>query len=339
MKPRRTQTDWPELLRDGMAVMLLIFAFAFRNAGLEISSVILFGIAGVVGLLAWLADLKRYRIIQGTPVSRIASASQGYARLAGYVTGFPGRLLISPLTGTGCVWYRCRIPGSNQRDIEEVESDVPFLLIDLEGQGQCVIEPTGAEVFTLRRTEWRRPESRALLRSKSKLQPLEIGVNHNLVFVDPRQMRGGDDDSSDNFMEWLLLPGDPIHALGYFISGEVGHGEAHIKADIVQRLSTWKENGKNLLERFDLNGDQQLDECEWRLARSAARREVLREHAATQSGGQQHRLCRPVDGRPFLLGAIPARLFARRYLFFALVNLAAFFAGLWGVGSGIQFPH
>jgi len=336
MKPRRSQMNWPEVVRSGLAIACLIFAFVFRGEGAEIAGIILFGISSMLGLLAWLGNLKFYRSLHDTPTSRIASAAQGYVKLDGYVDAFPDRILNSPITGTECVWYRCSVPGGIKHGIETSESDAPFLLVDGEGQGQCVIEPAGAEVFTHRRSEWREAEE-SLLRSKSERQQPESGVKPNLVYVDPAQLSAG--DRSDHFEEWLLLPGDPLLAMGYFISGEVSHQEPHIKADISQRLTDWKEDSQNLLERFDLNGDQKMDEREWQLARSAARREVLREHTATQSGGQQHKLSLPLDGRPFLLGTFHPQLLAWRYLFFALLNLAAFFVGLWGFGSGIQLLH
>ncbi len=45
MKPRRTQTNGPELVRSDMAAMFLIFAFVFRREGAEIVSVIMFAIS------------------------------------------------------------------------------------------------------------------------------------------------------------------------------------------------------------------------------------------------------------------------------------------------------
>lgn len=332
MKPRRTSVSWAEIAASASAFALFAIAFWMRGAGFPVANVIFFGFSSGLGLLAWLTNLKHYRAIHDTPTSSIASAAQGYIKLAGIAAPFPGRIIKSPLTGTECVWYRCYIPGGNWHGMESGESDVPFLLIDAEGQ--CVIEPAGAEIFTHRHSEWRKPD-KILLHTKSERQPAE--ENNQLIFVDPAKLNSG--EKSEYFDEFLLLPGDAIHAMGYFISGQVSHGEPHIKADISQRLTDWKEDSLTLLERFDLDGNQQIDEREWQLARSAARREVLREHNDTQFGGQQHRLLRPTDGRLFLLGTFHPRFIAWRYLIFALLNLATFFGGLWGVGSGIQLLH
>jgi hypothetical protein len=331
MKPQRAAINWSELLRNGMAALFLIFAIVARIQNAHDAALALFGLTCVLGFLAWLSSLRLYRTIHDTPVSGIASAAQGQVKLAGKVSAFPGRMLKSPLSGTECVWYRCLVPGGKKYGIESGDSDAPFVLTD--GEGQCVIEPAGAEIFTHHRTEWREPD-KGLLRSKSEQFKPENGVAHSLMLVDPAQPSGA--DRSEYFDEFLLLPGDSLLAMGYFISGQISSGEPRVKADISRRLAEWKEDSQTLQARFDLNGDQKVNEQEWQLARSAARREVLGEHGATLTDGQQHRLVNPPDGRPFVLSTVPTRWLALRYLFVALFNLAVFFIGLWGVSSGMQ---
>jgi hypothetical protein len=267
---KHTPANWPELIRSGMAVLFLILAFMCRGEGAQITGAILFGISSGLGLFAWLDNLRIYRLLHDTPTSSIASAAQGYVKLAGHATALPGQILKSPLSNTECVWHRCFIPKGNWHGIETGESDAPFLLVD--AMGQCVIEPTGAEIYTHRHSEWREPD-KGLWRSKSERQEPETATN-NLIFVDPGQMGS----EEDYFEEWLLLPGDPLLAMGCFISDQAGHA---------------------------------------------------------QSGA--HRLCRPLDGRPFLLGAFYPLVW--RYLFFALLNLATFFVGLWGTASGLKLLH
>lgn len=328
MKMRLRESNPAEEIRTSIAAMCLIFAFVSRSEGAATLGLILFGFSCGFGFLVWFSCLKKYRVIEGTPTSSIASAAQGYVKLSGYMQAFPGRILKAPISGTDCVWYRCLVPEVNKRRIENGDSDAPFLLVD--AKGQCIIEPAGADVFTLRHTEWREPYS-TLLRSRSATQKTDAGEQLPLVPVDPDQISSG--NRSHHYEEWLLLPGDPLVALGYFISGQVTPEEAHIKEDISQRLADWKDD---MQARFDLNGDKQVDGQEWQLARSAARREVLKEHVASQTDGQQHRLVQPPDGRPFLLGTLRMRWLAARYLLLALFNLAVFLTALWSVSTSEQ---
>lgn len=302
--PRRRALTWTEIALSASAAGFWLLAWWLRGFRLETASVVVFAIACALGLVAWITSLARYRIIHDTPVSRIATAAQGYVALSGFAAAFPGRALRSPLTHTPCVWYRYAIEKRRENPgFEEGCSETPFVLIDREGSGHCVIEPAGADVFSLRRNEWFDP------------QP---PTRH-----------------SDRLVEWLLCPGDPLHAVGEFVTATADSRSAHVKADVRERLVAWKEDGAALRGRFDLDGDRQIDHQEWALARAAAWREVLREHAATQLEGQQHRLRRPPDGRPYLLGGVPARGLAWRYLAYAALNLIVCLAGAWGVWSGL----
>ena len=49
-----------------------------------------------------------------------------------------------------------------------------------------------------------------------------------------------------------------------------------IDEDVRELLRQWKSDQATLKERFDLNEDSKIDEKEWRLARSQARREAMR---------------------------------------------------------------
>ncbi|NIO43193.1 MAG: hypothetical protein GTO41_25390, partial [Burkholderiales bacterium] len=43
-------------------------------------------------------------------------------------------------------------------------------------------------------------------------------------------------------------------------------------------LAEWKRDKDDLIERFDLDGDGEINEQEWMLARQQARRDVKKEH-------------------------------------------------------------
>ena len=66
-------------------------------------------LVGVCSLVAWLAALRRYRLVGDTPTSLIASAAQGYVELVGRCELHPGSPALGYLSGPPCVWYRCAV--------------------------------------------------------------------------------------------------------------------------------------------------------------------------------------------------------------------------------------
>ena len=53
--------------------------------------------------------IRRARIIEDTPTSRIRSASQGYVELIGTIKYFTSQAVFAPLTGQACAWYHFHI--------------------------------------------------------------------------------------------------------------------------------------------------------------------------------------------------------------------------------------
>ena len=64
-------------------------------------------------------NLKKARIIEDVPTSKIRSAHQGYVELTGVSRSQDHNLLSAPLTGTRCLWFDYRIErykgGKNSR--------------------------------------------------------------------------------------------------------------------------------------------------------------------------------------------------------------------------------
>jgi hypothetical protein len=56
-------------------------------------------LVGVCSLVAWLAALRRYRLVADTPTSFIASAAQGYVELVGCCELHPGSPALGYLSG------------------------------------------------------------------------------------------------------------------------------------------------------------------------------------------------------------------------------------------------
>jgi hypothetical protein len=255
--------------------------------------VVCLALIAVLSLFAWMSTLQRRRAITDTPTSRIASAAQGYVELSG--AGCPPEPpLLSRLTHLPCLWYRYRVEtgsGKNRRTVDSGESEWPFLIDD--GSGHCLIDPEGAEILTRHAKSWRQGDYL--------------------------------------YTEWKLLIHDRIYALGEFRTLGGGSVDLDARSDLNELLAEWKKDRKTLFERFDLDGNGEISEKEWGLARRAARREVSRRHREAREAPEVHTLSRPGDGRHYLLSNLDPNRLARRYLWWSLFHLAAFLGALGAI--------
>jgi hypothetical protein len=100
----------------------------------------------------WMLCYRRLQALLDVPLTRIASAAQGYARLEGHAQSFPGNPLRSPFAGRECCWFSYEVVRySDDGKVESRESDESewsFVLRD--SSGECVVDPAGARVVPLR---------------------------------------------------------------------------------------------------------------------------------------------------------------------------------------------
>ena len=252
-----------------------------------------------VSFCAWAANYRRYRQIHDLPTSRVASAAQGYVELSGKSRLLPGQPVSSRLSSQTCCWYAYQVEEKNSKDqwstVDSGKSVEHFLLVD--GSGQCVISPEGAEVLTRQHKRW--------------------------IHGDRR------------YTEWLILEHADCYAIGEFSTKSAQAVSAREeRADVSALISDWKQDQKRLLARFDLDKDGRIDVKEWELARLQAQREVRKRNAEAQSRSVEgvHLLCKPKDGRFFLIAdELPDKLGAR-YRFWSWVHMIVFLgAGTAGV--------
>ena len=241
-------------------------------------------LVGVCSLIAWLAALRRYRLVADTPTSLIASAAQGYVELVGRCELHPGSPALGYLSGPPCVWYRCAVSRRTSEgwsSTSRERSTDTFLLRD--ASGTCVVDPDHAEVTGARRRSWIQGEYR-----------------YDLEY---------------------LAPGDPLYALGELatLGGTVGPFDR--RAEVGALLSEWKRDPASLKERFDADRDGEVNLAEWAKAREAAEREVDRRHLESGPPAALHLLRAPADGRPYLLSNRDPLALARRFRFWAWLHV------------------
>lgn len=257
------------------------------------------GLIAAVSLLAWTSTWRRARAFDDTPTSKVASAAQGYAELQGRGKPLDGVPLLAALSHLRCLWYRYLIERrSDNKWVHEDsgESDASFILDD--GSGQCVVDPEGAEVIPARRDQWTQGNRR--------------------------------------YTEWLLLEGEALYALGQFKTLGSQDLQLDRTADVKALLAAWKTEPRELLRRFDLDGNGELDLREWELARAQARREVGRQHDEARRQPELHLMRRPEDGRLYVISTLQPERLSRRYRWWSAIHLAIFFGALAGSGYALR---
>ncbi|NKF22868.1 GIDE domain-containing protein [Solimonas marina] len=245
--------------------------------------------------------LQRARLLEDTPPSRIRSAAQGYVELRGFARLLPGPPIVSPLTGTRCVWWKFRVEqrrdyhdGSRQRREWQLLragcSEELFTLAD--DSGECIVDPYGAEVLPSQSRAW----------SGHTPFPGPAPRRRSWFSVGGGQYR---------YRELLVCVGDPLYAHGRFQS-QSAVTDTNVARDVRELLADWKRDHRELLRRFDTDGDGQISLVEWEAARAAALAEVRNAQLERSLQPDLHVLRRPGDGRRFLISTLSQEQLARR---------------------------
>jgi hypothetical protein len=234
--------------------------------------------------------LRRRRAIEGTPTARIATSAQGYVELHGYGRPLDVNPLHSPLTGVACLWYRYHVEHKTHDDkweLLEQAQSQTCFVLD-DGSGQCLVDPQGAEILTRHCQRW--------------------------------------NDGAYRYVEWTLLRQDKIYVLGNFVTRHASEG-LDAGVDVRHLLDEWKKDQPALLRRFDLDSDGQIDQQEWALARSAARREIEKQHRELRQQPGLH-VVREASASLYLISNHEPEKLAQRFLWIGLFQLLCFLIAL-----------
>ncbi len=273
-------------------------------------------------------NVSHIRLIEDTPTAKIRSAPQGYVELEGTGKLMDGPPIIARLSGLPCVWYRYKIEeytatgkGHEHRweTIDKGESTETFWLQD--DTGRAVIDPEGAEVTPRHKDSWR---------SGSSLSGI-AHVTYVKGFLNTHS--GG---NTYRFTEERINSGERLYALGLLKSVSSYTSMPTVDEDVRALLGDWKKNQPKLIERFDLDKDGKIDEKEWMLARSQARRDVMknRQEQVTNSTDGLNVLGPTRDrSRPYILSTFTQKELARRYRLWAMLYAGGCFllglAAVW----------
>jgi hypothetical protein len=242
--------------------------------------------------------LKRARLVEDMPTSRIRSASQGYTELIGVAT-LQDHPQLAPLSNTLCLWWRYTIEkyqrtgrSSRWSTVEKRASSRPFYLRDTTGI--CRVDPAGADISTRHRQVWygntRRPIG---IPKPAQLNRKFFSLNGAISF-----------GNRYRYTEYLIMEGDPLYALGHFTTDSTGQRTLSTDQLTGDILRDWKAGFPSLLAKFDRNSDGELDLKEWQMVREAAFEEARRHQAKTAGGPPEHLLSQPEhNGLPFIIGS------------------------------------
>lgn len=233
----------------GLAALGGLAAFLFTSPVLQgmFKEGVLF-LFGGVSLFAGFAVLRKKRMIENVPASRIRSVAMGLAELSGAVR--QKTAVTAPITGTPCCYFRYtieKLTGGKNRHWEVVErgaSNEPFLLED--PTGRILVDPAGAD--TVLRTA------------------------HREVRRD-----GGLFGAQRRYTEWRLVAGQRIYVLGSVRKQRDAALERRVT--LTDRLRSLKQDPEGL-SRFDADGDGAISAPEWDRAVAAVKEGLTREEAA-----------------------------------------------------------
>lgn len=282
------------------------------------------GIATLTALWFCFANLKRARLIEDTPTSKIRSAAQGYVELSGFAR-LPAdqTVLFAPLTLKQCLWFRYTIEEyrrsgkhSSWQIIEERSSDNYFELDD--HSGQCLVDPREAETTSLHRESWK-GDTRHPVGGESMTGSFGFGERYR-------------------YSEWRIHDNDIVYTLGHLQTRRGTSLNEQIKQRQNDILNELKEDQTALLKRFDSNRDGEINQAEWERARRHAQIQASKEITNTITDESISILGANTGtgDQPFILSGIDPEILAKRYRWKAFGCAIGFVVGCLGVAWLMQ---
>ncbi len=274
-------------------------------------------IIALIGLYGVFYNLKRARIIEDTPTSKIRSASQGYTELNGLAKMADDIVLAGPLTNKPCLWYRYKIEryerrgkSSSWRTVENNVSQQVFALED--PTGICYIYPDKAELSSSWKDVWK----------GSSRHPLQQQTQGMLSFLSLGNYR---------YTEERIHKDDFLYALGMFQTANTPSHEQKTQQLMADLLSDWKQDYDQLVNQYDSSGDGILDMQEWEKVREAAKREAqLQVNNSEDEHIQTHVLVKPPTKKPFIISNKDPKELTSRFRWMA-AGMASLFIGASGL--------
>ena len=229
---------------------------------------------GVFGFFSGFNKLRKKRLIENIPTSRIRGMAMGTVEVVGQAEVCQS-LLTAPLTATPCVYYRYKIEeergsGKNRHWATIASGDSaasPFYVND--GTGRVLVSGHKAEMDIprrLRTRSWR--DSPVICGFLDR-----AGIKTQAFLGFSRTLR---------FSEWHICPGEQIYVLGHAEKNK--DFLAQQRRDLAQRLETLKGDAA-YMQRVDTNGDGRVSDEEWAAAVRRVEQELIEQQMAAAGDG------------------------------------------------------
>ena len=226
-------------------------------------------LAGSAALWRAQVFLARQRLIEDTPTAFIRSAPQGYIELQGRPTDGrrpdPCAALVAALHLVSRKVERReqRGNGRGRRAAHTIEQGVSgdlFYLVD--DTGRCAIDPDGASVTPAHRQVW----------YGAQRIPGRYHADDGRWWARALGRLG----QRYRYTERRIEPGDPLYALGRFVTHSASANPTDHGPEIAARLREWKRDRAFLRREFDRDGNGEIDAAGWAAARGPRRRRGAR---------------------------------------------------------------
>lgn len=260
--------------------------------------------------------VRRARILEDTPTSKIRSAHQGYVEIIGEIEYLVNQPVIAPLTQKKCAWFSYQIDKeersysrhgsfSRWRNIEKQTSERPFQCKD--DTGSCMINPKGAEVIPSEKDVW---------------------YGNNKIPSSPHTTRSSFFSGGRyRYIEKRLHVSQPLYAIGQFYTVDPNKAHGEISDEVRAVLNTWKKDQENLLNNYDSNGDGEIDLKEWEQVRQAATQHVIEQRLNRADRPAINIMAKTDDfRRPYILSVTPQRTMVRDFRLKAIACTIGFIA-------------
>lgn len=277
----------------------------------QTDAIIFFSVSSIL-VVAWFFlifyFLKRARLIEDTPTSKIRSAAQGYVELVGAVSVGETGELISPLSDNPCVWFEYKVQryngGSKDSRWETINhgtSGLPFQINDKSGI--CTIHPDGADVITEHVRTWYGDSINLLEIKQRSRKSLFAKLNKNRY----------------RYIERFIYIHDVIYALGYFESLGGGRNIPAVHDMTGTVIREWKKDYATILKNYDADNSGDIDQAEWEKVRSDATQEAEKRRQKLSLTPTSHILHRPKGKKkPFILSNRSQKVLTKRFRYYAI---------------------
>ena len=264
---------------------LLLMAYLAHDSIISVGILVLIACLSFYG---WIYNYKRTRAIADIAPSSIASAAQGYVELSGRSSAQADNLVVSPLSGTQCVWFRYWVYERNDKDWRLVNEGIsPYTIQINDGTGTCQVDVDGAEVMGAeRRTSY---------------------------------------DGTYKNEELLLFGGSDLYVLGEFSTVGGAASALNLKEDVGDLLTSWKQDKASLYKRFDLDKNGEIDAREWELARRQAVKEVQLQHREIRATSGVNVMREPSDKKLYLISTLSPQKLRSRFILWTMFHLVVLF--------------